>query len=208
MSLFLPFTRIRQQKKRENMKKRTFIPGSEWIYFKIYTGTKTADAILKNELYGHIQRLLENGVIDKWFFIRYSDPDFHLRLRLHLKEPWNFNCIFNRFFEIFNPIVDAGLVWNIQCDTYQREIERYGANSITLVEDFFFMDSESVIKLLYQLNDENPEQHRWKLALALTDSFLSAFSFELSQRAELLNTMANIYKKEFGFTHHNVTCLL
>ena len=35
------------------MEKRTFIPGSEWIYYKIYTGIKTADSILKNELYGY-----------------------------------------------------------------------------------------------------------------------------------------------------------
>jgi len=68
------------------MENRTFIPGSEWIYFKIYTGTKTADAILKNELYGFVSEMLKNKVIDKWFFIRYNDPDFHIRLRIHLKE--------------------------------------------------------------------------------------------------------------------------
>jgi thiopeptide-type bacteriocin biosynthesis protein len=184
------------------MENRLFIPGSEWIYFKLYTGTKTADAILKNEMYGYTNEMLKNGIIDKWFFIRYSDPDFHIRLRLHLKEARNFTYVFNRFFEICNPLVDAGLVWNIQCDTYQREIERYGANSISMVEDMFFIDSEFVIKLLHQLNEESAEQHRWKLSLTLIDSFLSAFSFELSQLKELLNTIADNYKKEFGFTQH------
>ena len=79
---------IRVQKcfESRNMENRTFIPGSEWIYFKIYTGTKTADAILKNELYGFVSEMLKNKVIDKWFFIRYNDPDFHIRLRIHLKE--------------------------------------------------------------------------------------------------------------------------
>ena len=69
-----------------NMVDKIFIPGSEWVYFKLYTGTKTADAILQNELYRYIRELLNNGIIDKWFFIRYTDPDFHIRLRLHLKE--------------------------------------------------------------------------------------------------------------------------
>ena len=186
----------------ETGENRIFIPGSEWVYFKLYTGAKTADSILKNELYGYVSEMLENSIIDKWFFIRYSDPDFHIRLRLHMKEPRNFNGVFNRFFEICHPLVNAGLVWNIQCDTYQREMERYGANTISMVEDLFFIDSKFIIALLHQLSEENPEQHRWKLALTLIDGFLSAFSFELSQRKELLNTMADSYKKEFGFIHH------
>ena len=186
------------------MKNRIFIPGSEWVYFKIFTGTKTADAILKNELFGYVRGMFENGIIDKWFFIRYSDPDFHIRLRLHMKGTMNFTYIFNSFFEIFNPLINTGLVWNIQCNTYQREVERYGFNTVSIVEDLFFADSESVIKLLCQLDEENPEQHRWKLALILVDSFLSVFSFELLQKKELLNMMAENHKKEFGFTHHQV----
>jgi len=187
------------------MEDRTFIPGSEWVYFKLYTGTKTADAILKKELYGYISEMLKSNIIDKWFFIRYSDPEFHIRLRLHLKETRNFNNVFNRFFETCNPLVATGLVWNIQCDTYQREMERYGVNTVSLVEDLFYTDSEFTVHLLHQLNEENPEQHRWRMALALIDSFLSAFSFDLSQRKELLNRMSESYKKEFGFTHHNAT---
>ncbi|MDR0574201.1 MAG: thiopeptide-type bacteriocin biosynthesis protein [Tannerella sp.] len=191
------------------MENRNFIPGSEWIYFKIYTGTKTADAILKNELYAYIREMMKNNFIDKWFFIRYSDPDFHIRLRLHLKETRNFTCIFNRFFEMFFPLVNSGLVWNIQCDTYQREMERYGANTISMIEDLFFIDSEYIIRLLQQSDqqsdNENHEQQRWNSALILIDGFLSAFSIELLQRKELLNPLAESFKKEFGFTHHHTT---
>jgi len=187
------------------MEIKTFIPGSEWLYTKLYTGTKTADAILKNNLYEYVNEMLQNGVIDKWFFIRYTDPDFHIRLRLHLKDTRNFTFVFNRFFEYFQPIVNNGLVWDIQFNTYQREIVRYGTNTISLVEDIFFIDSEFIIKLFNLLNEENPEQHRWKLSLSLIDNILSAFLFELPQRNELLNTTAESFKKEFGFTHHHVT---
>jgi len=186
------------------MENRSFIPGSEWVYFKIYTGAKTADTILKNELYRYAKEIMKDGIADKWFFTRYLDTDFHIRLRLHLKEAKDFGLVFNRFFEIFSPLVISCLVWNIQCDTYQREMERYGTNTISLVEDIFFADSEFIISLLHLLNEENPEQHRWKLALVLIDSFLSAFSFDLSQRKELLNTMAESFKNEFAFTNHNV----
>ena len=187
------------------MECKSFIPGSEWVYFKLYTGTKTADSILKNELYVFVTEMLQTNIIDKWFFIRYSDPDSHIRLRLHLNETHNFTCLFNRFYEIFFSLVDVGYLWNIQCDTYQREMGRYGVNTIALVEDMFFIDSEFAIKLLHQLNETNPEQQRWKLALAMIDSFLTAFSYDLPQRKELLNTMSENTKKEFGFTRHQVT---
>jgi len=187
------------------MENRSFIPGSEWVYFKLYTGTNTADTILKNELNDYIADMLKNDIIDKWFFIRYSDPDFHIRLRLHLKETQNFNFVFHRFYETFFQVINTGLVWNIQCDTYHREMERYGSNTISFIEDLFFIDSACIIQLLNQLNETNPDQQRWKLALALIDSFLSAFSFDLIQRKEFLNEMAENCKKEFGFTRHQVS---
>ena len=187
------------------MENRTFIPGSEWLFLKLYAGTKTLDDILKNELNVFIAEMMKNDVIDKWFFIRYSDSDFHIRLRLHLKETRNFNAVFLRFYEIFSPLINSGLLWNIQCDTYRQEIERYGANTMAIVENWFFIDSEFAIQLLNQLNVDNPEQHRWKLALVLVDSFLSAFSFDLQQRKDFLNKMAENSKKEFGFTRHQVS---
>jgi thiopeptide-type bacteriocin biosynthesis protein len=187
------------------MENRIFIPGSEWAYFKLYTGTKTADAILKNELLDYIRKMQKNNTIDKWFFIRYSDPDFHIRLRLHLNDTRDYSFLFNQFFDYFNPIVDTGLVWKIQCDTYQREMERYGANTISLIETLFFIDSEYIIQLLCRLNNENLELQQWKLALALIDNVLSSFSYQLPQRKKILNMLAENYKKEFGFTHHYVT---
>ena len=187
------------------MENRTFIPGSEWVYFKLYTGTKTADTILKNEVYCFSREMINNGIIDKWFFIRYTDPDFHIRLRLHLKEARDFSCLFNRFFVALQPVIDSDFMWNIQCDTYKREMDRYGGNSISLIEDLFFIDSDCTIRLLQLLNKESSEQLRWKLALVLIDSFLSAFAMKLPQRKELLNAMAESYKKEFGFIHHHTT---
>ena len=182
-----------------------FIPGSEWVYFKIYTGIKTADTILKNELYGYVNEMLKNDIIDKWFFLRYYDPDFHIRLRLHLKDTYDFSYVFNSFYKTFYSAVNKCLIWNVQCDTYKREMVRYGANTISIIEDLFFNDSEFVIKLLHLLNEDNPNQHRWILSLVLIDSLLSAFSYELPQKQELLNKISNSYKKEFGFTRHHVT---
>ena len=41
---------------------RTFITGSEWLYYKFYTGPKTADLILTNLIKPVSETLLEEGI--------------------------------------------------------------------------------------------------------------------------------------------------
>ena len=182
------------------MENRLFIPGSEWVYFKIYTGTKTADSILKNELFEFVYEMLNNEIIDKWFFIRYSDPDFHIRLRLHLSLP-DFTQIFTHFHETFLPLVDSGSIWNIQCDTYKRELERYGKELIEEAESFFFIDSECIIQIIKIL--EGSENHRWMIALKLIDELLSDFGLNLEEKQKFMETTGKSFKTEFGFNEHN-----
>ncbi len=62
---------------------RTFLPGSEWLYAKLYTGAATADRLLSDVVGPLVREALDSGAADRWFFIRYSDPGRHLRLRLH-----------------------------------------------------------------------------------------------------------------------------
>ncbi|MGB8194413.1 MAG: lantibiotic dehydratase, partial [Chitinophagaceae bacterium] len=66
--------------------KRKFSPGSEWVYFKLYCGAKSADKILLDAIKPLTENLLQDQSIDRWFFIRYNDPDFHIRLRLHVED--------------------------------------------------------------------------------------------------------------------------
>src|SRR5690606_28834154 len=60
---------------------RAFAPGSEWLYAKLYTGNATADHVLC-AVRPAIDAALGSGAADSWFFIRYADPDWHVRLRL------------------------------------------------------------------------------------------------------------------------------
>lgn len=109
---------------------RIFIPGSRWLFFKLYTGTQSADILLTRHIGPFVRRLRENGAIDDFFFIRYTDPLFHLRLRLHLPDTSRYGEVFGAFYETFQPCVESRLVTTIACDTYVREVERYGGEAI------------------------------------------------------------------------------
>ncbi|HEV7514771.1 MAG TPA: lantibiotic dehydratase, partial [Thermoanaerobaculia bacterium] len=53
---------------------RSFPPGSEWLYVKLYTGSSTADRVLRELIAPVVEEALGQGAADGWFFIRYGDP--------------------------------------------------------------------------------------------------------------------------------------
>jgi hypothetical protein len=61
--------------------KRVFLPGSEILYIKLYASNRTLENMLGDVIYPFTEDLLEKHIIAKWFFIRYNDPESHLRIR-------------------------------------------------------------------------------------------------------------------------------
>lgn len=181
---------------------RTFIPGSEWVYMKVYTGSNTADKILVNELAKFILALNKKRYIEKWFFIRYSDPDFHLRIRIRAKDCMFVGEIIRLFYKYFNKLVEDDRVWKIQLDTYNRELERYKGHLMELTETLFCIDSTYTLKLLKVL-ERMPQSARWLIAVKMIDGLLTDFNYDLQQRKELLEVMDQSYKMEFGFNEFN-----
>src|SRR5205823_5861924 len=53
---------------------RSFPPGSEWLYAKLYTGAATMDQVLREVVAPLVEELTESRAADRWFFIRYGDP--------------------------------------------------------------------------------------------------------------------------------------
>ncbi len=180
-----------------------FIPGSEWLYFKIYTGYKTADKILIIIILKLVNQLKELKLIDKWFFIRYSDPDFHVRFRLKICDLSNWNVIIKLFHDQISGFVKSGLVIKIQIDTYVREIERYGIETMENAEFIFTIDSEAILGILLLLEDEKePDKTRWLISSRLIDDVLSSFNFSLEEKLEFIHKQSSSFKGEFGYKDH------
>lgn len=190
------------------MPERIFIPGSNWLYFKLYTGHKSADEILLNRILPFVTALIDSNVISKFFFIRYGDPDFHIRLRLYIPDTNDYGKVFPAFFNIFKPCIDNGLLSKISCDTYVQELERYGESTMDIVEDCFYIDSYYILLLLKEFestSDINTEQERWKCAIRLLDDMLSAFGLNTMDKLNTVGDYALSYKTEFGFLHNHLT---
>jgi len=182
---------------------RTFIPGDKYLYFKIYTGIKTADWIIADKLLPAIKKLSEGKLIENFFFIRYNDPDFHIRLRFLLANNIDSGNVIHIVKNTLKPIVEKQLIWKIQLDTYQREIERYNTYLMEDTESLFYVDSIYIIQIIRQLEKIRAEQYRWMISLLLIDKLLSDFNFTIEQKKDFMTATSNAFKIEFGFNQSN-----
>ncbi len=176
---------------------RRFGVGSAWLYFKIYTGVKTADQIVTQVLKPLTESLLSTGVIDKWFFIRFADPEPHLRVRFHGEGSF-YGEVIRQMHLRMEPFLDANLVSGLQTDTYQRELERYGAENMEATETLFFHDSAATADVLSLLDGDTGESLRWPLALRGVDQLLADFGLDLAARKALLDRLHAGFKQEFN----------
>jgi lantibiotic biosynthesis protein len=165
---------------------RAFPPGSEWLYVKLYTGTSSADQVLR-ALGPVIEKALVSGAADAWFFIRYGDPDWHVRLRFHGSparltaevQPW--------LHEATAPLLADGRVWKVVLDTYVREIERYGGGvGIALAERLFEADSRAALGIVELLDGDAGADQRWRLVLRGMDQLLDDLGLGLEQKRDVI----------------------
>ncbi len=186
------------QNKQNTNTQHTFVIGDEWAYFKIYSGPKTADSILTEAIKPLTEKLLKDKIIEKWFFIRYSDPKTHLRIRFLYKNPQHISNIIISLNRKLKPFIEKGLAYKIQTDTYQREIERYGSHTIEEAETIFFHDSEMIINMLDMIEGDEGEIIRWKFSLRAIDTLLNDFEYSLEQKLELFTILKTGFGNEFG----------
>lgn len=179
---------------------RVFSLGSEWVYFKIYSGYKIADVILLEYLNEKIAFLLSENSIKKWFFIRYNDSDSHLRIRFQVDNVDDVFHVVKELNSVFQDVLHKNLIWKVQNDTYLREIERYGSKTMEDSETLFYYDSEMILNYLSLKNDFKNDKTQLLFSFLSIDSFLDAFSLSTSEKLALLDNMQQGFKNEFNAT--------
>ena len=188
-------------KKTENTSiKRSFIVGDDWLYYKIYLGIKTADRVLLEVIEPLSSYFAEQGWIDQWFFIRYYDPKYHLRVRWRLKDKRFLNEILKQLRTHINEYVKFGFIWKIQVDTYQREIERYGEKTMHLLEKFFHLDTLNIM-LYFNLVGEidiDREESNLLFGIFYLDAIMNQFNYSLPRKMDLMDSA----KKDFAERLH------
>lgn len=171
---------------------RKFSPGSDWLYIKIYTGIKTADIILQEVIHPLTEYFLLQKYILKWFFIRYNDPEAHLRIRFKVTRKELFVEIGNVLNQELQKYLDSGEISNISFDTYVREVERYGDRNIEDAETLFHINSKLT---LHFLNYEDEE--KIVFSLFYINEILDRLNISDWEKLEWMKIFNNNFKREF-----------
>jgi len=175
------------------MIKRKFTLGAEWLYLKIYTGVKTADIILEEAVQPLVAYFQQNNQISKWFFIRYTDPKPHLRVRFKLSDSKNYNEVVNKVNQTLQEYIESGEISNVIVDTYNREIERYGESTIEEAEILFHKNSEFTLKCLHYDDEE-----KIMVSLFYIDQLLNQLNLSIQEKLDWIKGFNDAFKQEFN----------
>jgi lantibiotic biosynthesis protein len=119
-------------------------PGSDWAYAKCYMSRDLVAPFLGSALRPLLDAL--RPIVDEFHFVRYLDPDFHLRVRLHAANDACRGELLTRFAEAARSWAERGTIARFELGTYDREVERYGGrDAIAHAEHLFTADSAAVL---------------------------------------------------------------
>jgi thiopeptide-type bacteriocin biosynthesis protein len=154
---------------------------------------------LINLIYETLEKLVEEGCVQKYFYIRYADPDPHIRLRIQHKEG-KMNCLFSIINKWVNKLHHEGIISKVVNDTYMRESVRYGGMKlINHAEDYFYADSKLVMSLLSMQRRNELQTNMDYIGIAFIISALDVFGLAISEQCALLDTLTHYsnYRKDF-----------
>jgi lantibiotic biosynthesis protein len=156
------------------MADRLRAPGSDWLFVKLYAPRIFEDDLLTGPVAELCKQALATGAANDWFFIRYADPDPHIRLRFHGQPERLIGELVPHVCKWANGILSDGLGVRLCFDTYDREIERFGGRAGTeALEAIFAADSRAVIEMLRLLRAGLLDIDMTSLAVLSIDDLLT-----------------------------------
>lgn len=184
-------------------KQRLKIPGSEWISCKLYMSQREVDRFLINHLDDLGRQLMKEEKIYGWFFVRYHDPDFHLRFRLHLTQKQFFSEVIEILQHAVYEWIDNHFIKEFSLNTYERELERYGGSEmIELAEALFCVDAIGCctqLKTVLLEDKEMPRSVYYALSVIL---FLSGFGLSNQEIINFIHIGPKEKERLAGFRSH------
>lgn len=177
------------------------LPGSDWLYVKIFLAHEAEEEFLTKYLYDFAQDILTKDFADFWYFIRYvENGKYHVRLRfkgnadvlnaqvLPLLHHWSYQ------------LMHAQQIRTIELSCYEREVYRYGGvDAIDCAEEFFHADSLTQLSLLMGVANQTIKLPPHALAALEILDLLTQLNLDLTSQLNLLETVIFDKKLLAGF---------
>jgi thiopeptide-type bacteriocin biosynthesis protein len=160
-------------------------PGSDWLFAKLYCPRTFEEDLIAGSMRTFCEFARAAGLAEEWFFVRYSDPDPHLRLRFRGVPERLLSQLVPQFCSWAADLTNDGVCLRFCFDTYDRELERYGGVSGTAAaEALFAADSRAVAELLYLDQQRSLGMDRTTLTVLSIDDLLAGLGLSDADRLE------------------------
>lgn len=179
-----------------------FIPGEDWMYFEIYCHPTRCNAILL-DIFGSLLPDFRRK-IKGWFFIRYTDPAYHIRLRLQLKSAADASTILTGISKLLKHYIVTGIISDLQLKTYRPETMRYGGGRMHLVERCFAVDSDFVMELIGKSDHIND---LYFFSVKLMEAIWERAGFTLEEQLYFAEDMTSRFAREMNIATEGVKML-
>ena len=186
------------RKEPERSINRVFEPGTEWLYLKIYCSAQFSDKILSSILTKLCRLVKSQQLIDKFFFIRYTDPHYHLRVRILLKDKKDTGRMLSLLQEKLHEYIKDKIIWKIQTDTYFREIERYGVQNMETSETIFYADSLLYLSLVQYNGFVDDDICRFFAGIKNIHAWFELWGLSIQKRIAFCKKRNDAFLNEFG----------
>ncbi|WP_431089750.1 lantibiotic dehydratase [Paenibacillus sp. 8b26] len=166
---------------------RGILPGGNWLYLKLY-GIKERETDLIGLSLG---QLINKPDFEDWsekaYFIRYVDPEHHIRLRFQGDPDKLWTIGLAQLNQWASQLREEGLITNMILDTYLPEIERYGGQALMeLAEQVFDIDSKWVVSYLGGVRSKVFNLDVEIAAVINIIHYLSGFDLTIQQQVDWL----------------------
>ncbi|XUL85292.1 lantibiotic dehydratase [Streptomyces galilaeus] len=163
---------------------RTFSPAqiqtpgvSSLLLATLYGDRRRQDILLTQ----HIPDLLDQLDSPPWWFIRFRDPDHHLRVRIALPDPQAFAETARTVGTWANELRSAGLLSDVRFPTSYREMGRWGSGTAwDAAENVFRADSRAVLTQLSHPLRPHPRALVAAHTIAIATAFLGSTEAAMS----------------------------
>lgn len=117
---------------------------AEWSYFQLFCGISSADSVIARA-HALARDLRAGGLARQWFFVRYDDQGYHLRVRVRASCARDRTTVTAALDDLASALRAEGLVTFTRQEPYVPEARRYGgADAMSAAESLFCADSDSV----------------------------------------------------------------
>ncbi len=152
-------------------------PGSDWTFVKLYGDRQEEESLLVGPIRELVRSLDRH--CGRRVFLRYADPEPHLRLRLRGDPSVLVPAVSDRA----GALLSDGHLSRFTFDVYDREIERYGGlMGMDVAEQLYSADSAAVLDLLSLDHAGTSQLDRTGLALLTIDDLLTGLGLGEAER--------------------------